>query len=70
MTATTSYIIRDYDTTAVLLGEPTAELISESYAEGNYTGVVLAERDAYGVWQYVPESQRTADSLEVYVEAV
>ena len=70
MTAATSYIIRILGDNKVLTGEPAAALIAASYAEGNDTGAVLAEQDAHGVWQSVPETQRTANSRVVYVEAV
>ncbi len=46
----------DYDTSALLEGECSAELARQS-AEAAPTGAVPAYRDSDGVWQYVEPSQ-------------
>jgi len=49
---TTSYTVRDYNTSDALDGEPSDELIAESEIVTD-TGTVPAYLDDSGVWQYV-----------------
>ena len=48
--------VYDYDTSSRLEGEPSAALIAASAAVPD--GGVAAYRDAAGIWQHVPESER------------
>lgn len=50
--------IRNYDTSAALNGQASAELIAES-ERAEPTGAVPAHRDESGTWQYVQPSDVT-----------
>jgi len=66
MTDTTSYTVRDYNTTTAMATPASAALVAASFAPSNETGAVRAVIVG-GEWVPALESDRTAQV--VYVEA-